>query len=304
MNFSPFQTIQEMGGDSNFVSSLKSIKGNRMNLPIEQASAVFIILTWNSEKYINKCLNSVSSLPFKRLTIFVVDNGSSDMSKVLTQNIAQKNASIKLIPLDCNMGTTKSRNIALKKIPESTDYVCILDSDTEVNSDAFTTMVQHLQQDVNHSIGIIGPRMHNANGEYQLTGRNLPTGKIKLLKASPFVRLKQKGSSLEIPKTKVMNELQDVPYLLSACWFMPYSTIKKVGLLDEAIFYAPEDVDYCVRVHKAGLRVVTCSDADIMHDYQRISQHKLFSATNFEHIKGLLYYFKKYHYFFNTKKVL
>jgi hypothetical protein len=53
-------------------------------------------------------------------------------------------------------------------------------------------------------------------------------------------------------------------------------------------------------VHQAGLRVAYCADAAIIHDYQRISQKKIFSIMNMKHFLGLAYYFKKYRYLFNA----
>ena len=43
---------------------------------------------------------------------------------------------------------------------------------------------------------------------------------------------------------------------ISCCWFMRREVIERVGPLDELIFYAPEDVDYCLRAWKSGLAVV------------------------------------------------
>ena len=85
---------------------------------------------------------------------------------------------------------------------------------------------------------------------------------------------------------------------------MKTSLLCEVGMLDENIFYAPEDVDYCVRVWEAGYRVVRCWNANIIHEYQRISKKKLLSKMNLEHVKGLIYYFIKHGYFFKQKNVL
>ena len=41
-----------------------------------------------------------------------------------------------------------------------------------------------------------------------------------------------------------------VGYLMSACWMMRPTLFDEVGLLDENIFYAPEDVEFCIRVWK------------------------------------------------------
>ena len=75
-----------------------------------------------------------------------------------------------------------------------------------------------------------------------------------------------------------------------------------IGYLDENIFYAPEDVDYCIRTWQAGLRVMYCYDADILHHWQRLSRKQLISKHNWEHIKGLLYMFSKHRYVFSAKK--
>ena len=158
-------------------------------------------------------------------------------------------------------------------------------------------MIQILEQ--NPDIGIVGPTMMNSAGATQLSGRNLPSLGIKLRKAAPLKGLQDEGAQMEVPNTPVVQDMQDVPYLLSACWLMPVSTIDTVGFLDENIFYAPEDVDYCLRVWQAGLRVVRCWNAQIIHEYQRLSHKK-----NKEHLKGLVYYFKKHHYLFDSSKAL
>ena len=78
---------------------------------------------------------------------------------------------------------------------------------------------------------------------------------------------------------------------------------ESIGLLDEKIFYSPEDVEYCVRAWKKGLRVIYCPEAHIIHATQRISKKKLISKHNWEHLKGLIYFFGKYSLFWNSDKI-
>ena len=94
-----------------------------------------------------------------------------------------------------------------------------------------------------------------------------------------------------------------VGYLLSACWLMKPLLLEKVGLFDEEIFYAPEDVEFCIRVWKKGLRVMHCPKAKILHHWQRLSRKRLFSIHNYKHIKGLFYMFIKHRYCFSNKKI-
>jgi GT2 family glycosyltransferase len=271
---------------------------------MESSSVAFVILTWNSEAYVTRCLDSVLALPFADLKVFVVDNGSSDGTVDLLVESASKAPNLEVIRLPENKGTTVSRNLALHKVGADVDYVCVLDSDTEVNPNAFKAMTAAYSLDDKGDVGIMGPLMHNEAGERQLSGRNLPTLGIKLRKAIPLASAKAKGAAMERPDAPVRDGLQDVGYLLSACWLIPRQTLEKLGYLDENIFYAPEDVDYCARAHEAGLRVVLCHEAEILHVYQRISQKKLVSSTNASHLSGLMYYFKKHGYYFDASKVM
>ena len=90
---------------------------------------------------------------------------------------------------------------------------------------------------------------------------------------------------------------------MSACWMMRKELPTEIGLLDEKIFYAPEDVDYCIRCQKAGYSVQYCYDAEIYHEWQRLSRKKIFSKHNYEHTKGLAYLFRKHSYMISTVKL-
>ena len=181
------------------------------------------------------------------------------------------------------------------------NYICVLDSDTVVNELAMDNLISVLES--NPSCGIVGPRMHDANMVYQRSGRQIPTVTEKLLKVLPVKSLQAKGTAQEATIPEDGTGSVDVGYLMSACWMMRSDLFAQVGLLDEKIFYAPEDVEFCIRVWKAGMRVQYCYDADILHHWQRLSRKKLFSKHNFEHMKGLVYLFWKHKYLFHTTKI-
>lgn len=91
-----------------------------------------------------------------------------------------------------------------------------------------------------------------------------------------------------IPKE---HEITDVGYLMSACWMMPAILIEKIGLLDENIFYAPEDVEYCLRAWKRGYRVCYDQDALIVHAWQRLSRKNYLAGITGNILKGCCIYF-------------
>lgn len=265
-------------------------------------SIAFVILTWNSEKYIGKCINSILTLKKYNTFIYVVDNGSTDKTVQIINQLENKykdNGKIFLIRYEKNMGTTVSRNAALKKVDHVIDYICILDSDTEINENAIDILVEQLLE--NEEYGVIGPKMIAPDGSVQQSGRNIPTIVEKMLKALPLKVTQRIGEHIERPQWQSLNEPYEVGYLMSACWLMRRNIVDQVGLFDENIFYAPEDAEYCIRVWKSGYKVIFCPQAEIIHVWQRISKKHIFSKMNLEHIKGLFYMFTKYNCWFSSR---
>lgn len=259
----------------------------------------FIILTWNSEKYILNCLNSIYNITFYEKQVIIVDNGSTDATVGIIESSFPQ---IHFIKNKTNYGTTVSRNMALSIIDSDSNCICILDSDTIINNFAIEDLYKVLYQNVDYLIAI--PGMVNLNGVRQIACKRFPTLIIKLLKGIPISHLNNKGEKLESYEIKNKVVPYEVDYGISACWMMKREIIDIVGYLDERYFYAPEDVDYCLRVWKSGYKVVYCSQTEIIHDTQRLSKRKFFSKINFEHIKGLCYYFWKHKYLISTKRLL
>lgn len=259
----------------------------------------FVILTWNSDKYITNCIESINTICNFCTQITIVDNGSTDNTiKILKEY--EKNNNIHVVFLPTNEGTTKSRNIALKQIREDTDYICILDSDTIINSEAIDILAKYL--DKHEEVAIVGPSMKNEKGEKQIPYRKFPNWRIKLLKAFPIKKISKKGQKLESYPIEEVTDEFECDYLISACWLMRYETYKKLGNLDEKIFYSPEDVEYCMRARSCGYKIVHLRKAEIIHIYQRISKKKLISKINLSHLLGIKYILKKYKKFLRKYK--
>ena len=251
----------------------------------------FVILTWNSDKYITNCIESINTICNFCTQIIIVDNGSTD-NTVNILNKYQENKNIEIVFLPKNYGTTKSRNIALNKVNSDTDYICILDSDTVINSNAIDILAEYLEK--HPETAIVGPSMTNERGEKQIPYRKFPSWRIKILKAFPNKKMNEKGQILENYLEESITDEFECDYLISACWLMRYDIYKKLGGLDEKIFYSPEDVEYCMRAKSRGYKIVHLRKAKIIHIYQRISKKKLISKVNLSHLLGIRYVLKKY----------
>lgn len=252
----------------------------------------FVILTWNSEQYVENCMGSI----FKALKrsmfsyeIFIVDNGSKDKTVDLLKRIqAQHPEIVKLIFLSENTGTTYSRNLAIKKT--AGHYICIMDSDVEI----FPGVMDRLVEDLEHetSIGLSVPKIVYSDGKLQKSTDVFPTITRKLYRYL-FLKQIESKEALEIES----ESLKEVDYAISAMWLLKRSVFTHIGLLDEKIFYAPEDVDYCIRIWKAGYKIVYDNSISVIHHPQELSKGFRINKAFIRHVKGLAYYFMKHRYF-------
>jgi GT2 family glycosyltransferase len=260
-----------------------------------------IIITWNAERYVKNCMDSVlESTQFISTEIIVIDNGSTDSTRKILQSYQLEN--IIFIPQETNLGVAKARNIGLKKAKGK--YLWLLDIDTVVNEQAISCMLQFLQNEF--SCGIAACKLKNSLGEIQNSCRKFPSLKFKINNVLEAIfskfdfthSLKLKIESFN--SSQFYKELMDsdtpfpVEYVIGACQLIKRDALEEVGLLDENIFYGPEDADFCMRMWEKNRKVYYLPQVSIIHEYQQITNKKIFSRMSFVHIKALFYYFWKH----------
>lgn len=255
-----------------------------------------IILTWNTKNFLEVCLNSIyNHKEICSYEIIVIDNGSNDN---VIEFLHEKFPSVKTIRNEKNLGTNQ-RNLGVKIAKGR--YYAFIDSDIEILNDcSFSALVDYL--DKNPDVGLISPKLLLDDGNVQLSCKEFLKFYTPILRRLDFLKFITKTS---VYRNQLMadwdhNNVKQIDYAVSAFWVFRKNVVDKVGLLDEKIFYAPEDVDYCLRVWKGGFRIVYYPHVIAKHKYQRITR-KIFSKLTFEHIKGLTYYFWKHKYLIKPK---
>jgi len=256
-------------------------------------SISFIILTWNSERFLQDCFTSIinkcrqENLSFE---VIVIDNGSQDDSAKVVERYEKNNANhFILISLESNRGTTYPRNLGLKQARGG--YLCILDSDTELGVGRLTEVINRLSSDIR--VGMIAPRLLLPDGTIQNSVKRFPTMLNKLMKL-PRIVCGVCTKNSDFYEGFPFREEREVDTAISACWFFRKELLQKVGYLDEKIFYAPEDLDYSLRVWQVGCSLLYFPAFTVLHHTQQITHKKPFSRTSLSHFWGLLYYYWKH----------
>jgi GT2 family glycosyltransferase len=251
-----------------------------------------VVLTWNSANHIPRALAALSrqarDIPSE---IIVIDNGSTDGSPELVRACAPD---AQVIRYARNLGVARARNrgIALAR----GRFVLLLDIDTEMHPGSLSTLVGFLA--MHPRVGIAGPRLVSPDGTVQFSCRRFPTVQGKLLRQLPArVRMRFPLVADEELHHIDRSVAQPVDYVIGACQLIRRSTLEAVGLLDERMFYGPEDVDFCLRVRRAGWDIHYVPSSVVTHAEQRITRRRPGLIT-LQHGFALAYYFWKHQYAF------
>ncbi len=252
-----------------------------------------VILSHNSERHLENCLQSILAAlaRFKEESeILVVENGSQDSSpEILRRFEAEHPGRVRGHFHDRNLGTTVSRNSALKLARGR--FILVLDSDTYVPDGTLESLLSVLDRDA--TCGLVVPRLIYPDGRIQLSTDRFPTLGRKLARFFLLKRMEDRGDG-----TFSSKEPFPVDYAISAFWLLRREVLSTVGLLDERIFYSPEDVDYCISVWLAGYRILCDPSVHAVHEAQEVSRGRKLGLYTLRHALGLLYLFAKHRYFF------
>lgn len=91
-----------------------------------------IVPVYNSENYLDHCIQSISEQTYKNIEIVLIDDGSKDSSPQICQKWAQKDDRINLI-LKQNEGVHKTRNYGIELVKG--DYTIFIDCDDYLEPD-------------------------------------------------------------------------------------------------------------------------------------------------------------------------
>lgn len=86
-----------------------------------------IVPNYNNEKYIRQCLDSILSQTYSIKELVIFDDCSTDTSREILKEYAEKYKNIHVIYGEKNVGVSTARDIAIKAT--TSDYVCMLDGD-------------------------------------------------------------------------------------------------------------------------------------------------------------------------------
>lgn len=230
-----------------------------------------VIVSYNVRELLARCLESVQGSKFKvqsstieprtlNLELFVVDNASRDGSATL---VRERFPAVHLIENTENRGFAAANNQAFARTRGR--YVLMLNPDTEVRAGALVTLVAFM--DAHPRAGACGGKLVYGDGSFQHSAFMFPSLVQIFLDFFPLNwRLTESRWNGRYPRTWYRRGVPfQVDHPLGAAFLVRREAAEQVGWLDEQFFIYCEEIDWAMRIKRAGWEIWCVPQAEIVH---------------------------------------
>lgn len=193
-----------------------------------------VVVTWNGEDCIAKCLCSLlnADLPIQ---IVVVDNASSDQTVEIVQAVCPDAI---IFRLTRNLGFGKANNIGIKyAYDQGAEQFLLINQDAYVDVNTVSTLVG--LQRANPKSGILSPLHLDATGfhlDHLFANHIGKSAQIRELLSDVLLK-------------REIADIYQVDFINAAIWLLSRNCISRVGLFNPAFDHYWEDNEYADRVH-------------------------------------------------------
>lgn len=253
-----------------------------------------IIVNWNVEELLKKCLVSIfentKNIDFE---VIVIDNNSTDGSRETLKELANNQSNLKLILNDFNAGFAWANNQGAKIATGR--YFLFINPDMELIENSAEKLIKFM--DENKKIGVCTSGLFYPDGKRQNNIKRDPTFWSQF-----FILLKLHYFSNWLPAVKIYlakdldySKTQIVEQIMGAFVFIRQEIFKKINGWNEDYWLWWEDVDFCKRIRKACEIIFYTPITKIVHCEGKSFEQKTSLEKQKRFNCGMLLYFKKHH---------
>ena len=222
-----------------------------------------IIVTYNSLKWIDKCLNSLASSTIKVEPVIIDNNSKDDTVNYLKKNYPD----VYLIENKENRGFGQANNQGIEyAYKQGGTHFFLLNQDAWVEPDAIEKLVNVQDK---YNLALVSPLHLNGTGDkYDY---------------SFFVKIVIDEINRDYVSDLFHNTLKPyyaVDKINAAAWMLSRKTIEEIGGFDPVFFHYGEDGNYCQRVHYHKHDIVFVPDSIIHHDREMQGNVEVYNKKN------------------------
>jgi N-acetylglucosaminyl-diphospho-decaprenol L-rhamnosyltransferase len=251
------------------------------------ASVSVVLVTYESAADLAAC---VATLPAAagphELEVVVVDNASRDASAEIARGLG-----IKVLESPTNLGLSRAidRGAAATAAP----WLLLVNPDTRLAPGSLARLLQTAGADP--AIGCVGPHLRNSDGSEYPTGRRFPSILVGALHAALGTVWQGNPATRHYHMRDVdRSRPVQVDWVSGACMLLRRDAYQAAGRFDAGYFMYFEEMDFCLRLHRAGWRVVYDPGAEVTHILGGSTRSAPYRKVWNHHRSALRFYCRRY----------
>jgi len=240
---------------------------------------IAVVLNWNRRDDTLACVVSLLESTYQPLRVLVCDNGSVDDTPAAVRSAYP---SVEVLELGYNRGFAGGANAGLRyALAAGAEYVLALNNDTFVEP----TMIERLVEAAAPDVGIVAPLIYYATAPDTIWSAGGVRSRWTLEQIHDLRGQRDTGIW---PSTLKRDFAPGCAMLLSRV------VLETVGLFDERFFMYYEDSDLCLRVRRAGHRILLVPAAHMWHKVATSSGGIGSSAERYAMARSSVLFFRKH----------
>jgi len=214
------------------------------------------IVGYNNSADIKSCIGALAESTYHDFEVVICENGTDHTYQILRDLLPGSlpgGQPVRLLKSLANNGYASGINQCIAASPTA-DAWWVLNPDTEPTPICLAALVQRLEHG---DVQAVGGTLYSSEGRVQSYGG---------VWRSWFARAVAIGSGTAlamIPDTPTIEREQN--YLIGASMLVGRDFVHRAGLMSEEFFLYCEEIDWCLRAGRKGLRLGFAGEAKVMH---------------------------------------
>lgn len=222
----------------------------------EKPLVAVVTLNWNGAAFLQECVDSILASDHSNFRVIVVDNGSTDDSLGLLNDLYGSNPGVTVLKNGQNVGYSKGMNVGLKAGFEAiqADYCLVMNNDTRLDSHAISALVEVAEQ--GDKIAFVTGKVyyHEAPNTFQTVGK---MSHPILINGDHIGRGEKDIGQYDFDR--------ELAFCDDIFWLVSRQVYSETGAYDPEFFLQCEDYDWQLRAKKAGFRIIYAHKAKLWH---------------------------------------
>ena len=246
-------------------------KKNQIPLIENKSLVSIIIVNRNGASHLKRLLNVIDQTTHLDYEIIIVDNHSKDNSTELIESY--DNLPISLIKNKENQTFSYANNQAVEKAKG--EYILFLNNDTKPLDGWLNYLMQTITSKEN--VGAVGSKLiypdcdnSKINKEKSYT---IQHSGIIFKEGDGYIKPFNRDNAEEYEDITNKTEEEEIIAVTAACLLIKKSVYQEVGGFDNKYVYGYEDVDLCLKLHRAGYKNIY-NPKSVLYHYEFGTQEK------------------------------